>query len=280
MSPPSPTEAFTAQCPALPENGQWRIEMRSRDIGGIGPLRYGHTYIAVVDPTGKSALEFHGFNKDPVTGESKHGAGEKGDLLGVAMVPGAWGYFSERPAAGGTLLAEGSADDIREKVTALTATAQAINAEKLAYKGYGVLESGQNCNSVAHTLARAIGYDKDPQATAHVILTGSDRILPTPELDGARLSNGSIDPQKAAESISLYVAERGAEPIVLPDTSKMFNQLAETRCQTTDLEEGIRVEGLALGGLNATTETITLAQPREQPIAPPPVRKNTASLGL
>lgn len=280
MSPPSPTEAFTSQCPALPENGQWRIEMRSRDIGGIGPLRYGHTYIAVVDPTGKSALEFHGFNKDPVTGESKHGAGEKGDLLGVAMVPGAWGYFSERPAAGGTLLAEGSADDIREKVTALTATAQAINAEKLAYKGYGVLESGQNCNSVAHTLARAIGYDKDPQATADVILTGSDRILPTPELDAARTPDGSVDPKQAPQAMSLYVAEKGADPIVLPDPAQMFNRLNETRCQTLDLEEGIRVEGLVLGSPDATTSTITLAQPREQPIPPPPPRKNTAALGF
>ncbi len=155
----------------------WRIQMRAVSVGGAGPLEYAHSYIAVVNPEGKSVLEVHGYNQDPVTGQSKSGGGDPGDLLHVAIKPGPWDEFSQQ-IVGEKDLAVGDFKSLAPKIAELVDGANAINEQKLPYHGWGFWEAGQNCNSVSHTLSSVIGAETDPSSISRLIATGSARIIP------------------------------------------------------------------------------------------------------
>lgn len=155
----------------------WRIQMRAVSVGGIGPLEYAHSYIAIVNPEGRSVLEFHGYNQDPVTGQPKSGGGDPGDLLQVAIKSGPWDKFSQQ-IVGEKDLAVGDFKSLVPKIAELVDGANAINEQKLPYHGWGFWEAGQNCNSVSHTLSGLIGAETDPASISPLIATGSARSIP------------------------------------------------------------------------------------------------------
>lgn len=236
MTEPSDDQTLDAACQPYDKAGRWTLEMKVTDIGGIGPLRYGHTGVYLTAPDGRSVVQFHGYNKDPLTGAAKPGESE-GDLLALAAVPGSWAYFEERNSAGSRVLAEGSYEEMKPKLKVLFAASQALDAESLEYKGWGLWAPGQNCNTAARMVTRLLGQDTDPQKISDVILTGSERSIPLSRLDTITDSASGVDVSKLEQAL-LDMARDTSKSVVLPDLDQLVDQPLAAQCRPAKSEIG------------------------------------------
>lgn len=236
MAEPSDDPTLDAACQPYDKAGRWKLEMKVTDIGGIGPLRYGHTGVYLTAPDGRSVIQFHGYNKDPLTGAAKPGE-SKGDLLALAAVPGSWAYFEERNSAGSRVLAEGSYEEMKPKLKVLFAASQALDAESLEYKGWGLWAPGQNCNTAARMVTRLLGQDTDPQKISDVILTGSERSIPLSRLDTITNSASGVDVSKLEQAL-LDMARDTSKSVVLPDLDQLVAQPLAAQCHSAKREIG------------------------------------------
>lgn len=244
-------QALAAACQPYDKNGQWKLELKVANIGGFGPLKYGHSSIHLLSPDGRSVVEFHGYNKEPGTGAAKPGAGDKGDQIAVAAVPGSWGYFSNRKEEGDLLLAQGTYEDMKPKLKILFAASQAIDAENIQYSGWGFLKTGQNCNSVAHSLTRLLGQEVDPQNISRVILTGSAARLPAHALDEITKTDVGVDLSQLDSALSKIAKDTG-QAVVMPDLDKLIEQPLDGACRAN---KSVEIDGVAYHGDGSTTPT-------------------------
>ena len=216
-------------CQPYDKDGKWKIEMVVTKIGAAMGNEYAHSFIRVAAPDERSVLEFHGYNRDPKTGQTIGGSGEPDSKLTVAMVPGNWGYFSNLPTKAKAELTSGTYEEIKPQITKLVAASQILNAEEKPYIGWGIFQPGQNCNTVARMLSRYIGHETNPNDLSSAIATGSGRLLRPEALE-------SINTQEGVDLARLDEALKGAAiakntAIVMPDLEAMIDPSLNKQCR-------------------------------------------------
>ncbi len=196
-------------CDLPGKTGEWRIQMLETKLWQMPPLApFAHTGIQVVAPDGQVALEVHGVNRDRKTGEVKSALDE--DTLGVLVVNGHWDHFDRQGKETLTReLYKGSFDDIRPRVELLLTAAKALDAAKHPYKSWGMIEPGQNCNTVTRALMRYMGEDPGAGFVTQTTATGATRELHVPSLEAiGQDEHGQIDLSRLSKPDSLAWARK------------------------------------------------------------------------
>lgn len=146
-----------------PNQGKdWRIELKSHPI-----LHRGHAFLALVDGNDRIVGELHGLSYSKHTGKPMMAGMDGADLRGVVTGPGQASPVDGKKVLIGELN-RGSREEIERIWAKGVDAANAITESKFDYKAHDPsYEFGtnggqiQNSNSVAYTVAKAMGVDAD-----------------------------------------------------------------------------------------------------------------------
>ena len=157
-----------------------------------------HNYISIRDHTGQELLAIHGFAVDREIGDIVASGGES-DTLRAFMLPH---KFSKKlmesfPVEAEKEIWRGSNVEGNQKLLSGLDAMVFFNKQNLVYHKVG-LEAGQNSNSIAHSIVKAMGLEF-PTEIANLWAPGHDRIL-LPENWTSYYARGLLDPKQAEQA--------------------------------------------------------------------------------
>ncbi len=190
----------------------YKIDLKNAPLGGVidKNASFVHKEIVVLNDKNEPVMAFAGHAWDKKTGEFKGISYMGTDTLRATV--------NKEPGQGLALditnirvLDSGSKEDILDKANIGIAAAIKINEKNLTYHPIGI--SPTNSNSVAATVAKAMGFELPPNPKSVYSPGESQQLLSKEEISKVTRYVGDIGPERQAEIAAIAEEMLGAKAV-------------------------------------------------------------------